>query len=229
MKMVGEKGRPPTSDAALGVRRGLWARFFAWSLAHAGDAHHRHFADRKRVLFGRLGGGEGGPPTVVEIGAGAGPNAVFFPEGTRWIAIEPNVHFHHHLHAAAAQYGLALEIRDGTAESLPLGADEADVVVSTLVLCSVADPEAALAETRRVLKPGGRFVFVEHVAAPRGTGLRLAQRAVKWPWRVVGDGCRLDRETGSLIEAAGFSDVEIEHFRAPLGLVAPHVAGVATA
>ena len=228
MEMVGEKGTSPTSGSAVGVRRGLWARFFAWSLAHAGGAHHRHFADRKRALFSRLGDGVG-PPTVVEIGAGAGPNAAFFPEGTHWVAVEPNVHFHAHLRAEAARHGLALEIRDGSAEALPVADAEADAVVSTLVLCSVTDPEVALAEVRRVLRPGGRFVFVEHVAAPRGSGLRSVQRALRLPWRLVGDGCRLDRETGPLIESAGFADVQMEPFRASLGLVAPHIAGVATA
>lgn len=195
-------------------------------LASAGASHHRHLADRKRALFDRLGEA-GTAPVVVEIGAGAGPNAPLLPPGTRWIAVEPNVHFHPHLRAQAEAHGLDLEIRDGTAEALPVGDAEADAVVSTLVLCSVASPEASLAEVQRVLRPGGRFVFVEHVAAPRGSGLRWAQRVVRGPWRLVGDGCRLDRETGALIEAAGFAEVEIERFRAPLGLVSPHIAGVA--
>lgn len=198
-------------------------------LAGAGDAHHRHLADRKRALFARLGDAAAGPPVVVEIGAGAGPNAPLFPAGTRWIAVEPNVHFHPHLRAAAARHGLDLEIRVGTAEALPVGDAEADAVVSTLVLCSVASPEAALAEVKRVLKPSAPFVFVEHVAAPRGSWLRWVQRAVRGPWRLVGDGCCLDRETGRRIEAAGFAGIEMERFRAPLGLAAPHVAGVATA
>lgn len=209
----------PTTDGA--ERHGPYARLFAWALAHAGDADRRLYGARKRALFAKLTG------TVVEIGAGAGPNAEYFSTGVRWIAVEPNVHFHPRLREKAAQHGLALEIVGGTAERLPLEDASADAVVSTLVLCSVRDPAAALAEARRVLKPGGRFFFVEHVAAPEGTPLRRLQRALRHPWGWLADGCRPDRETARLIERAGFGDVRVEHFDAPLGLVRPHVSGVA--
>lgn len=226
MGRVDEKGTRPTSGPRLGVRKGVRAGLFAWSLARSDASQRRLYGDRKRALFARLGAG---PLTVVEVGAGAGPNAAFFPAGTRWIAVEPNVHFHRHLREQAARHGLDLEIRVGTAEALPVGDAEVDAVVGTLVLCSVGDPEAALAESRRVLKPGGLYVFVEHVAAPRGSGLRRMQRLVRAPWGWAGDGCRPDQETGRLIEAAGFASVEMETFRVPLGLASPHVAGVATA
>ncbi len=197
------------------------ARLFAHVMAQADDAQRRLYADRKRALFDGLAG------TVVEIGAGAGPNAAYLPAGARWIAVEPNVHFHPHLRAAAAKHDLDLDLRVGVAEALPVADGAADAVVSTLVLCSVDDVGAALAEVRRVLRPGGRFVFVEHVAAPRRTWRRRLQRLVRRPWGWLGDGCRPDQDTGRLIRAAGFSDVEIEAFRVPLGLASPHVAGVA--
>ena len=209
------------------IHRGLRARLFAWSLAHANAEQHRLYGDRKRRLFGHIEG-SGGPPVVVEIGPGAGPNARYLAPGTRWVCVEPNVHFHPRLRRAAARHGLDLELAAGTAEALLLAEGAADAVVSTLVLCSVHDIRQSLAEIRRVLRPGGRFVFVEHVAAPEGTALRTAQRLLRGLWGLVADGCRPDRETESAIRQAGFASVETETFRAPLGLATPHVAGIAT-
>ena len=221
----GERGGGPTPGGAPGVRRGLAARLFAWSLAHAGAQQHRLYGDRKRRLFAQIES-PAGAPVVVEIGAGAGPNARYLAPGTRWVCAEPNVHFHPRLERAAQAHGLGLELVAGTAESLPLPSGAADAVVSTLVLCSVHDVRQSLAEVRRVLRPGGRFVFVEHVAAPAGSGLRRLQRALRAPWGWVADGCRPDRETEAAIREH-FPSVEVERFRAPLGLAAPHVAGVA--
>ena len=196
-------------------------------LARGDDAQHRLYGHRKRALFGRIEGRDGRPPVVVEIGAGSGLNARYLPAGATWVVVEPNVHFHDRVRAEAAAHGLAVEIREGTSERLPVADGEADAVVSTLVLCSVADVRQSLAEVRRVLRPGGQFVFVEHVAAPAGSALRRVQRLVRRPWGWVADGCRPDQETGPMIRAAGFSEIEVERFRADLGLVAPHLAGVA--
>ena len=221
------EGAGTTPSDAAGVRRGLRARLFAWSLGHADDAQRRLYADRKRALFARIEGRDGAPPVVAEIGAGTGLNARYLPRGARWVVVEPNVHLHGRIRAAARAHGLALDLSAGTADALPLADGAADAVVSTLVLCSVPDVGAALAEVRRVLRPGGRFVFVEHVAAEGGWRRRL-QRAVRGPWGAVADGCRPDRETGRMIEAAGFASVAIERFRAPVAVVSPHVAGIAT-
>ena len=212
---------PPGPPEVRGGRRGLRARLFAWSLARAADADRRLYGARKRRLFEGVGG------TVVEIGAGAGPNADHLAPGTRWLVAEPNVHFHARLRRRAAARGLRLELLGGTAERLPLGDGTADAVVSTLVLCSVADPGAVLAEARRVLRPGGRLVFLEHVAGEGALG--AWQRALRRPWGWVADGCDPHRHTAEAIAAAGFAHVDLERFRVPLGLVAPHVAGVAVA
>ena len=224
----GGEGAAPTPDAGAGVRRGLWPRLFAWTLAQGDAVQHRTYDARKRRLFSRIEG-RGGPPVVVEIGAGTGLNAATLPADCRWIAVEPNVHFHDRIRAAAKRHGCNADVRAGLAEDLPVADGAADAVVSTLVLCSVADVRQALAEARRVLRPGGRFLFVEHVAAPSGTLLRRSQRLLRRPWAVVADGCRLDQDTGRLVREAGFASVETEAFQVPGGLVAPHVMGVATA
>ncbi len=210
----------PAGPAA--TRHGPGAWWLAVVLGRARDADRRAYGARKRALLGGLG------PDVVEIGAGVGVNAEYLGAGTRWRVVEPNGYMHAGLRRAAAAHGLALEIATGTAEALPFPDASADAVVATLVLCSVSNPAAALAEARRVLRPGGRFVFVEHVAAEPGSVLRPVQRALRAPWGVVADGCRPDRDTEALIRAACFADVAVERFRLPLGLVAPHIAGVAT-
>ncbi len=196
-------------------------------LARGDDLQHRVYGARKRRLFSQIEGRDGAPPVVVEVGAGTGLNAVYLPAGARWIAVEPNVHFHERIRAAAAAHGLDVEVRAGLAEALPVADGAADAVVSTLVLCSVDDVRQSLAEVRRVLRPGGRFVFVEHVAAPEGTGLRRLQRLLRGPWGLVADGCRPDQDTERLLCGAGFASVEREAFRVPGALVAPHIAGVA--
>ncbi|MGB3543090.1 class I SAM-dependent methyltransferase, partial [Rubrivirga sp.] len=147
---------------------------FAWSLASSDRAHQWLYAARTKRLLSDLEGAAdltvgSADLTVLEVGAGAGPNAAHLPPGTRWIAVEPNVHFHPRLEAAAARQGLDLEAVAATAEALPLEDGAADVVISTLVLCSVDDVARSLAEVRRVLRPGGRFVFIEHVVGPPGS------------------------------------------------------------
>lgn len=202
-------------------RRSLFHRFFAWFMARATPTHEGMVEEHKRRLLGELEG------TVVEIGPGTGPNLKFLPEGIRWIGIEPNVHMHDHIRREAARLGLDAEIRTGTAEAMELESDSVDAVVSTLVLCSVTDLDRVLGEIRRILKPGGRFLYIEHVAAPRGTILRRIQRLVRPLWKVLGDGCHPDRESWRAIEGAGFEGVDHRTFRVPLPVVAPHIAGVA--
>jgi len=102
-----------------------------------------------------------------------------------------------------------------------------DLVWCSETLEHIPDVADTLGEIRRVLRPGGRFVFVEHVAAPHGTGLRCAQRALGPMWRVFSDGCHPDRDTGRLIEAAGFANVDLTPFTLPVPIMGPHIAGVA--
>ena len=197
-------------------------RIFAWAMARFGGKAERYLGLYKSRLLGGLSG------TVLEIGPGAGANLAYVPKGVRWIGVEPNRFMLPHLRREAARLGMRIELIDGAAESLPLPDGSVDAVISTLVLCSVTDQSRVLGEIRRVLKPGGKFVFIEHVAAPRGTGLRRAQHWICPLWRRMGDGCHPDRETWVAVENAGFRALELERFDAPLPLVRPHIAGLGT-
>jgi ubiquinone/menaquinone biosynthesis C-methylase UbiE len=208
-------------------RRGLRARLFAWMNAQSRDTFEEHMAQRKQALLGRLHG------AVLEIGPGTGPNLRYFPERVRWTGVEPNVFMHPYLRQTIQTLGkpagnYRIVPGDASGTRLPADDESVDGVVSTLVLCSVPQPEASLREIRRILKPGGTFVFIEHVAAPRGTGLRTWQNLVQPVWSFLGDGCHPNRETWEMLEAAGFASLEIEQFRYPgAGLVAPLIVGAA--
>ncbi len=189
-------------------------RWFAWLMSRISGPYDRLLAGRKRRLLSGLDG------TIVEIGPGVGANLKYYRTGVSWIGFEPNP-------CMRPYYPQALDLREGSAESLDLPSGMADAVVSTLVLCSVRDIAACLNEALRVLKPGGRLVFIEHVAAHPGTGLRLAQRALQPIWSRCAGGCHPGRDTAAEIERAGFEHVDLERFRLPLGPIAPHIAGVA--
>jgi SAM-dependent methyltransferase len=200
---------------------GWGSRIFAWFLERVGRRHDSHLADHKRRLFADLAG------TVLEIGPGTGANLSFYPKGIRWIGIEPNPHMHDYLRQRAAALGIEVDLRRGIAEQTGLASESADMVISTLVLCSVDDLPAVLGEVRRVLKPGGRFLFLEHVAAPRGTWLRRFQQCIKPAWRLLGDGCRPDRDIPAALRAAGFTHVDMDCFRIPAPVISPHIVGTA--
>lgn len=159
---------------------------------------------RRRVLAAAQG-------RVLEIGAGSGVNLPFYSErATEIVGLEP----HPKLQALAERTGLRV-IR-GSAQAIPLEGGSVDTVVSTWTLCSIPDPGAALREMRRVLRPGGRLLFVEHGLAP-DAGVQRWQRRLTPVWRHVAGGCHLDRDIPALIRAAGFEIVQLEtgHMEGP--------------
>ena len=132
---------------------------------------------------------------------------------------------------AAADAGLAAErltLVEGLVERMPFGNGSFDFVVCTLTLCSVRSPAAALAEVQRVLRPGGKLLFVEHVRAFRPGLTRVSQTVLDPLQQLLADNCHLTRDTGRLIEEAGFASVDVQQFEVDgASLIAPHVSGVA--
>jgi ubiquinone/menaquinone biosynthesis C-methylase UbiE len=196
-------------------------RFHAWMMARGNSKYEKTLAARKRELFRSISG------NVLEIGAGTGPNLAYYPKDIHLVGIEPNPFMHKYLRKEAQRLGMAIDVHEGTAENVGLRENSVDAVVGTLVLCSVPDVPRTLKEILRVLKPGGRFYFVEHVAAPRGTVLRRIQRWVHPFWKRIADGCHPDRETWNSLEEAGFGKVTYDRFNVPAPVVGPHIAGVA--
>jgi ubiquinone/menaquinone biosynthesis C-methylase UbiE len=176
---------------------------------------------RQRLLEGLQG-------DILEIGAGTGSNCRYFAPGTRFHAVEPNVVMHPFLEREAAVHGLKLHLAPLIAEKLETPDASMDAVVSTLVLCSVKDPLRVLSEVQRVLRPGGRFYFLEHVLAEEGSWMRPLQHAIAPVWRRALGGCHPNRDTVGLLREAGFGSLEItrEQILYPLP-VASHILGVA--
>jgi ubiquinone/menaquinone biosynthesis C-methylase UbiE len=217
---------PLRNVAAIEMDRpqaGIRQRIFAWALARFNGKYEASVAESKQRLFAGLAG------TVIEIGPGTGANLKFLdPRKVSWAGVDPNSFMEAYLRQEGARLGIALDLRLGMAEHLPFPDATADAVISTLVLCSTADQEQALREILRVLKPGGRLIFIEHVAAPRGSRLRTLQDLVTPVWKQLGDGCHPNRETWERLERAGFAKLSYERKTIPAFLISPHILGEAT-
>lgn len=162
---------------------------------------------------------------VLEIGAGTGANLGLYPRGlTGLTLVEPDQNMRRILETRAA----GAQVSGASAEDLGLPDGSLDAVVSTLVLCSVPDLDRALAEIRRVLKPGGRLLFIEHIAHA-DPQVRRWQARIEPVWRHLADGCCLTRETDRHILQAGFvfEDLTREPMRKSAELLRSSVRGVA--
>lgn len=165
---------------------------------------------------------------VLEIGAGTGLNLAHYPVDAQVVLTEPNPEMREKLVDRVESRDHPWEVVDAAAESLPFEDARFDAVVSGLVLCSVTDPQRCLAEIFRVLRPGGRFAYIEHVGSDHSV-VHGVQRAIEPLWKVAARGCHLTRDTESLIRDAGFLLPEVDPSPLPGGfvLVAPAIHGIA--
>ena len=167
---------------------------------------------------------------VVELGAGTGVNLEHYPESIESLTlVEPDPHMTARLRPKLAASGREARIVEAPAEELPFPDASFDTAVVTLVLCTVPDQPAALAELARVLKPGGRLLFLEHVRS-RDPGLAKWQDRLERPWKLLGDGCHCNRDTVNGLSAAGFELGEIDRGSLPKAppIVRPMATGAAT-
>lgn len=178
-------------------------------------------ARRARVLSQARG-------SVLEIGAGTGLNlSRYGPEVERLILLEPMPGMAARLARRVEESGREAEVLNASAEEIPLADDSVDTVVSTLVLCTVPDPDAAIREIGRVLRPDGRFLFVEHVRSDNPKLARWQDRLHK-PWAAIGEGCQCNRDTLALIQRhLRTSQVDKERWRGMPPLVRPLILGEA--
>ncbi len=205
-------------------RRPVFARYYARIspvMDRAGATGYR-----RRLLAGLSG-------EVIEIGAGNGLNFAHYPaEVTRVLAVEPEPRLRALARGNAGTAPVPVEVIDGVAERIPAADGSFDAAIACLMLCSVPDQAAVLAELRRVLRPGGQLRFFEHVRA--GTiGTRRVQHlldATVWP--ALFGGCHMSRDTAAAIASAGFTIDQLEQVAFPqTRLPSPtsvHILGTAT-
>jgi ubiquinone/menaquinone biosynthesis C-methylase UbiE len=202
------------------VHHPIFARFyrrFAASAERAGAAGHRH-----KLVAGLHG-------RIVEVGAGTGLNFAHYPDTvTEVVAVEPEPYLRQRAVDTARDAPVKVTIVDGVADAIPLADESVDAGVASLVLCSVSDQAAALAELRRVIRPGGELRFYEHVAAEDRQWARRQRHADRvWSW--FAGGCHITRHTEQAITQAGFHIESCDRFLfqpyLAAKLAAPHILG----
>lgn len=181
--------------------------------------------DRRRELLAQARG------ATLELGAGTGLNLDLYPDAVAELVLtEPGEHMARRLRERTAAAGRDVEVVEAPAERLPFPDDRFDTVVGTLVLCTVDDPARTLAEVERVLRPGGRLLFLEHV---RSSDPKLArwQDRLERPWHFVGAGCHCNRDTPATLRESPLEVERMDHDRLPKAppITRPLVAGAAVA
>jgi len=170
---------------------------------------------------------------VLEIGAGTGASLALYPKSSELeiFLSEPDANMRGQLEEKVSRQKLSnVVVLSSPGESIESKDDFFDVVFVSLVCCSVTDVQASLREIKRVLKPGGSFVFLEHVAAEAGSSRRKWQNRLNVFWRKIAGNCHLNRETEQHIRDAGFNIQNIRHesMRKAMSIVRPTIRGVAT-
>lgn len=202
----------------------LWGRLFAATYDRVMAAPESAGLGRHRSAL--LGGARG---RGLEIGAGTGANLRHYGPGvSEVVLLEPEEPMARRLEGKLGHQSLKTEVVRGRAEELPFGDGEFDFVVSTLVLCTVSDPSRALSEIRRVLRPGGSLIFLEHVRS-EDPGLAAWQDRLHGIHKFTGHGCHCNRRTLASIEGSGLrvTALERDRLRRALPIVSPLIAGSA--
>lgn len=212
------------------ARPDWYEKLYATVLDKGNKSYEAEVSQYKAKLFSQL---TAAGKNILELGVGTGPNFKYYASanGVSVVAVDPNKHMEEYAMAAAISAGLPssnFTFRRGVSEALPAEDNSMDAVIGTLVLCSVKDADMALREIKRVLKPGGLYLFIEHVAAPDGSFLRFVQGALDPLQQFVSDGCHLTRKTAENIGEAGFSSMSLDvaHLSAAY-IINPHIYGVA--
>ncbi|KAI9111543.1 hypothetical protein K1719_017233 [Acacia pycnantha] len=207
---------PPRSNYTDAVnkfhppRPGWYEELYAKLLNSATKSYEAEVAPYKSEIFSNL---KEKAQKILEIGIGTGPNLRYYANNSdvQVVGIDPNQKMEKYARSSAVSAGLPtsnFEFIHTVGEVIPLDDASVDAVVGTLVLCSVKDVSLTLQEMKRVLRPGGMYVFVEHIGAKEGT-LRVIQKILDPLQQMMADRCHLCRDTESYISEAGFSRVDL--------------------
>ena len=220
-----------------GIFKYISQRCFAVQMNYTLPKYNNAAMEYKQELFASLSDDKKEELTILEVGAGSGGNLNFYPKNIpiKVIAVEPNVHFQKYLQRNLARHeNISLDrYLVCPAENMKeVESNSLEIVISTIVMCSVQTQSAVLSEIKRVLKPGGKFYFMEHVAGEPGTWLFHLQNLLNTIWGLLFDGCNLNRNTSVAIDNAGFAQVKykrlmVEKLGAIFYVVQPHIAGYA--
>ena len=166
---------------------------------------------------------------VLEVGGGTGANLEYFPKNTQLTMLEPDIHMIKKLIARVNSSGKDVQIVKSFGENLPFEDNCFDSVVTTLVLCMVEDVEKVISEIYRVLKPGGKFFFYEHIVAESLRG-RMLQHLLDPMWKLATTGCHLKRDILGIIEGTPYTEVEHQTFNLNVGIpiTIPNIVGSAS-
>lgn len=217
---------------ALGLYK-MYKRIFPMCLYRITRNYNKKMHDKKKALFSNISQFKpsGKRLTLLEIGCGTGSNFQFYPPGCQVVCTDPNPYFEKYLKKTMAENGHLTYGRFLVASGEDMGLiedDSVDVVVCTLVLCSVKNVQQTLQEAYRILRPGGAFYFLEHVVADTNSWTYFLQHVFQPLWYYFGDGCEVTRATWKNLEDAGFAELKLEHIQAPLiFVIKPHIGGYA--
>ena len=200
----------------------LFAKYYDHFMA---DAEERGLQDWRQTLLKNTSG------DVLELGCGTGANLPFYPDTVKHLILaEPCPHMRHKSQENLMQHKhLNASMLDYDGKTIPLLDNTVDAVVVTLVLCSVKNPEQMLAEIYRVMKPQGKIIFIEHVAATNNPDRLKWQKRLEPLWRIIGCGCHVTRDTEQAMIQAGFQlqDITRQSMRGVPPIVRPTIRGSA--
>lgn len=202
---------------------GLWDRLWAAGYDFLGTRFGRIEEPHRRRLVENLEG------EILEVGSGTGFNFPYYRKATRVVALEPGPEMRKRSYARAKEASVPIEVVEGSGEQLAFPDASFDAVVFALVLCTIPHPERAIAEAKRVLRPGGAIRFYEHVRSSDPKIARRQDRILR-PWRAFNRGCHPNRDTLQTMRKAGLRLDDVEEFDlngAP-GICKAHILGRAS-